>query len=307
MTVPSEPSHETGDTTPRPPGCFRHPDRETWLRCTRCERPACPACLREAAVGSQCVECVSAGQRDVRRPVTVAGARVATKPVVVPVLLAINVLVFVATAILARDPMNNANSELFAQWSLWPPQVAAGEWWRLLTAGFLHIGPFHLLVNMYALWILGRDLESLLGRLRFVAVYLVSLFGGSIAVFLLGSMQTSVAGASGAVFGLMGGVAVAALRLKVNPRQALLLIGINLVISVLIPGISLLGHLGGLLVGSLATAGMVFAPRERRTAVQVGTIVGILVLLVVAFLLRDAQLGPWGCAADGTWCVPLTL
>ncbi|MBB5922821.1 membrane associated rhomboid family serine protease [Actinoalloteichus hoggarensis] len=250
------------------------------------------------------MDCVAEGARAVRRPQTLAGAAVGTRPIVVPILIALNVLVYLVTAAQAGNPMRNSSSALFHAWALWPPQVAAGEWWRLATSGFLHFGLLHLALNMFALWVLGRDLEVLLGRARFIAVYLVSLLGGGVAVYLFGELGTQVAGASGAVFGLMGGIAVAAIRLKVNPRQALMVIGINLLISITIPGISLLGHLGGLVIGALAVAGMVFAPRDRRNLVQGGTVAALLVLLVVLFVIRDVQLGEWMCVtgADGLRC-----
>ncbi len=140
--------------------CVRHPDRATGLACTRCGRPACPECLRPAAVGAQCVDCVREGNRGVRRWRTVAGARPGRRPLVVPILIALNVAVFAATVVQARSIGSNFDSALFDAWALEPGEVRDGEWWRLVTAGFLHIGPIHLLFNMMALWVLGRDLET---------------------------------------------------------------------------------------------------------------------------------------------------
>jgi membrane associated rhomboid family serine protease len=246
-------------------------------------------------VGYQCVDCVHEGRRSApRRPVTVAGAALGRRLVVVHVLIGLNLLVYLLTVVQAGSVVSNANAPLFADWALWPPAVAGGQVWRLATSGFLHYGPLHLAFNMYALWVIGRDLELVLGRLRFTAVYVVSLFGGGVSVFLLGAPQQQVAGASGAVFGLMGGIAVAALRLRLNPGPALGVIALNVVISVTLPGISLLGHLGGLVVGALATAGMVYAPVRNRTAWQVGTVVGLAVLLVVLTVLRYQQFGGAG-------------
>lgn len=227
-----------------------------------------------------------------RHPVTIAGARLSTKPVVVPVLIAINVLVHVLTSVQAGNPMENFRSSLFQVWSLWPLPVADGQWWRLVTSGFLHIGLLHLLVNMIALWIIGRDLETVLGRIRFIAVYLLSLLGGSTAVFLFGGLINPVAGASGAVYGLMGGIAVAAFRLKLNLRPILMIIGINIVLTLSIPGISLLGHLGGLVLGLSSTAALLYAPASRRTVWQFGALAGLLLVLVAALVTRDLQLGP---------------
>ncbi|WP_243790668.1 rhomboid family intramembrane serine protease [Saccharopolyspora gloriosae] len=277
--------------------CARHPDRPTGLRCTRCERPACPECLREASVGYHCVDCLAQSRRGGREAVTVAGAKLSGKPIVVPVLIVLNVLAYAVTAIQAGSFQNyNDSAQLFHQFSLWPVGVAGGQWVRLIVSGFLHFGPIHLLMNMVALWVIGRDLETVLGRLRFTSVYLLSLLGGSTAVFLFDGIDTSVAGASGAVYGLMGGIAVAALRLKVSLRPVLIVIALNIVLSVSIPGISLLGHLGGIVLGAAATAAMVYAPRERRNQLQAGALGGLLVVLLVLLIVRDAQLGEWVCA-----------
>ncbi|MFR9728025.1 rhomboid family intramembrane serine protease [Saccharopolyspora sp. MS10] len=294
MSIP--PGQPAGPDQASPqPACARHPDRPTGLRCTRCDRPACPDCLREASVGYHCVDCLAQSGRAGREAVTVAGARLGGKPIVVPVLIALNVLAYAATAIQAGSFLDNARSALFAQFSLFPVGVAGGQWIRLLSSGFLHIGMIHLLMNMVALWVIGRDLELVLGRLRFIAVYLLALLGGSASVFLFGALDTPVAGASGAVYGLMGGIAVAALRLKVSLRPVLVVIALNIVLSVSIPGISLLGHLGGLVFGAAATAALVYAPRERRNLVQGSALAGLLVLLLVALVVRDVQLGPITC------------
>jgi membrane associated rhomboid family serine protease len=268
--------------------CVRHPDRTTSLTCTRCERPACPECLRAAAVGAQCVDCVAEGGRGARRGVTIAGARPGGRPQVTPVLLALNVAVFAWTVVTSGSIGDNARAPLFDEWALVPGAVADGEWWRLLTGGFLHFGPIHLLFNMMALWVIGRDVEPALGRGRFLAVYLVSLFGGSAAVMLLSSPGSNVAGASGAVFGLMGALAVLLRRLRIPMGQVGGLIAVNLAITFLLPGISVAGHLGGLLTGAVATAALVYAPPERRVAVQAAALVGITVVLLAAVALRLA-------------------
>jgi membrane associated rhomboid family serine protease len=251
------------------------------LRCTRCERPACPECLREAAVGYQCVDCIAQGRREVRRGVTVAGAEPGRRPVVVPILIAVNVAIFAWTVAQSGSVVANAAAPLFRQWSLVPGAVGGGEWWRIVTSGFLHFGPIHLLFNMLALWIIGRDLETVLGRGRFVAVYLVSLLGGAAAIMLFYSPSSQVAGASAAVFGLMGSLAVVLRRLRVPAGQVIGLIAVNVVISVVIPQISLTGHLGGLIVGAIATAALVWAPARHRNAFQAGALVALAVALLV--------------------------
>ncbi|MER7010475.1 rhomboid family intramembrane serine protease [Saccharopolyspora sp. NPDC000359] len=299
MTVPPGSQQGADGAPPQLPTCVRHPDRPTGLRCTRCERPACPECLRDASVGQHCVDCVAQGQRGTRQPVTVAGARLASKPILVPVLIAVNVAVFALTAVQAGSIGANFTAPLFGDFALWPILVAGGEWWRLLTAGFLHIGLLHLAMNMIALWVIGRDLELLLGRVRFAAVYGLSLLGGSAAVFLFGEEAKAVAGASGAVYGLMGGIAIAALRLKVSLRPVLVVIALNIAASVLIPGISLLGHIGGLVLGVLATGALVYAPRNRQVLVQAGALGALLVVLVAVLITRDAQFGNVICFGSG--------
>lgn len=280
------------------PTCVRHPDRPTGLRCTRCDRPACPECLREASVGYQCVDCVNEGKRTTRRAKTVAGAELGGRRlVVVPLLIAINVAVYVITAAQAGSLMNNGISKLSEDWMLWPPIVAAGEWWRLFTAGFLHSGLLHIALNMIGLYILGRELEQELGRIRFIAVYLISLLGGSAAVFLFGG-TTPVVGASGAVFGLLGALIVVVLRHKRNPQMLLILLAINIFLSFRVPDISWLGHLGGLAIGAIATAALVYAPAKSRVAWQAGALVVLTLTLVGMIMIRDAQYGAVTCGRD---------
>lgn len=284
MSSAGPPSPYQGGPTPDArAACVRHPDRPTGLTCTRCGRPACPDCLREASVGYQCVDCVAQGQRTARRGRTVAGARPGRRPVVVPALIAVNVALFLLTAVQARSITANFDAPVFGALSLVPGLVSAGEWWRVVTTGFLHIGPVHLLFNMLALYVLGRDLEAVLGRGRFLAVYSVAMLGGSAAVMVFDSPRVEVAGASGAVFGLMGGLAVVLRRMRFPLGQVIGLIVVNIVISVVIPGISLTGHLGGLVVGAAATAALVYGPGRNRTSMQ-AVLLGALAALVLALM-----------------------
>ncbi|MFC7342522.1 rhomboid family intramembrane serine protease [Saccharopolyspora griseoalba] len=298
MTVPPGSQPGADGAPAQLPGCVRHPDRPTGLRCVRCDRPACPECLRDASVGMQCVDCVAEGERTTRRPMTVAGAQLREKPMLVPALIAVNVVIFAITALQAGS-MRNYGSALFADFAMLPITVAAGQWWRLLSSGFLHIGLVHLAMNMIALWVIGRDLELLLGRFRFAAVYALSLLGGSVGVFLFGAADAPVAGASGAIYGLMGGIAIAAMRLKVSLKPVLVVIALNIVLSITIPGISLLGHLGGLVLGTAATAALLYAPRQNRAMVQAGALAGLLVLLIAVVITRDVQFGDISCFGDG--------
>jgi membrane associated rhomboid family serine protease len=261
------------------PACVRHPDRPTGLRCVRCDRPACPE-----------------GSKTVRQARTSSGARASTSGrslVVVPALIGLNVLVFAITAFQAKSIVDNERASLFVDGTLMPGLVANGEYWRLLTSGFLHFGnyggygPVHLVFNMFALWVLGRDIEVALGRARFLTVYSLALLGGSTSVMLFGDPISSVAGASGAIYGLFGGIAIVVFRAKLNPTPVLVLLGINIALSVALPGISLLGHLGGLVVGAAATAAIVYAPRNKNLVrFQVWACVAIAVVLVAVIGLR---------------------
>jgi membrane associated rhomboid family serine protease len=210
-------------------------------------------------------------------------------------LIAVNVAMFVVTAVSAAatgaSPLDDQDSPVFAALAQSPPLVADGQWWRLVTAGFLHVGPIHLLFNMVALWVIGRELEPVFGRVRFLAVYLVGLLGGSAAVFLFGRLHSEVAGASGAVFGLMGALAVVLARMRLSARPAVTLIVLNLVLSFVVPNISILGHLGGLVCGAVASAVLVYAPARHRAGWQAAGIVALLVILLAAMELRAVALG----------------
>ncbi|MEJ8281369.1 rhomboid family intramembrane serine protease [Pseudonocardia spirodelae] len=274
------------------PDCVRHPGRPTALACTRCDRPACPECLRPASVGQHCVDCLAQAAASAPRRRTVAGASAAGRPVAVPALIVVNVAVYALTALTAGSLMQNYASALFDEGALVPALVAGGEIWRIVSSGFLHIGPLHLAFNMFALWIIGREVETVLGRARFLAVYGVSMLGGAALVMLFSNPAGATAGASGAVFGLMGALFVLLRRLKLPTGQVVTVIAINAVLSLSIQGISWQGHLGGLLFGAAATAALVHlgagSPSRRRT--QALAVAGLAVLALVLIGVRAAGL-----------------
>lgn len=240
-------------------------------------------------MGFHCVQCVAADNKNVRQTATVTGARPSHAPPMVTYgLIGVNVLVFLLTVADAGNVMSNEASGIFRDFALWPYGVAQGQWWRVIGSGFLHYGPVHLLMNMFALYILGRDMETVLGRGRFFAVYAVSLIGGSASVMLFSPPNTATAGASGAIFGLMGGLLVVLLRLKRGLAPAMTVIALNVFISITVPGISLVGHLGGLLFGALATAVLVYAPRPRALQLQIA---GFALLTVLALGLIVGRVG----------------
>ncbi|MGH3392440.1 MAG: rhomboid family intramembrane serine protease, partial [Actinomadura sp.] len=226
MSTDPQPTPEQEAATPT---CYRHPQRETYVRCTRCDRYICPDCMRSAAVGHQCVECVTAGNKTIRSPRTVFGGRVSVTPAVTYTLIGLNVLVFF---------VQNAVNGVENRYGLWPPGVAAGQYERLLTSAFLHYGPLHLLFNMWALYVVGQPLEQWLGRLRFAALYVLSALGGSVLALLFAPLNSNTAGASGAVFGLFAAVFVVSKRLQFDARGIAVLIGVNLLITFTFPNIS---------------------------------------------------------------------
>jgi membrane associated rhomboid family serine protease len=292
MAVPPGHSAES-DVSASAPTCFRHPDRETYVSCVRCGRPACPDCLRSAAVGQQCVECVREGNRTVRRASAPFGGRVAERPLVTWTLVAINVLVYIGEIVSSTTLVNDG-----AMVGKFSPTigVADGQWYRLVTSAFLHeppgggFGIFHILFNMWALIVVGPALERLLGRTRFLAVYLVSALGGSVLFYLIAAPTAVGLGASGAIFGLFGAWFVLARRLRLDARQVVGLIVLNLVISFTVSGIAWQAHIGGLIAGSALTAAYAYAPRTNRTLIQLAATAAMVGLLVAGVLLRDNQL-----------------
>ena len=269
------------------PTCYRHPDRVTYVRCTRCNRPICPECMREAAVGHQCEECVREGAKTVRQPQTVfGGLQKPATPVVTYTLIAMNVVMFF---------LDRASPALQSELVLRSPDVANGDLYRLLTSAFMHYGIAHLLFNMYALYIMGPALEVWLGRLRFGVLYALSALGGSVLVYLLSSVDAWTAGASGAVFGLFGASFVVGRRLNLDVRWLIGLIALNLAITFVIPllggqNISWQGHIGGLVTGALVAAAYAYAPRERRTMIQTSATVTLVVLFMLLIWWRTTDL-----------------
>jgi membrane associated rhomboid family serine protease len=275
------------------PVCPRHPDRPSYVRCQRCGRPACPDCQRAAAVGFQCVDCVNETRRTTPEVRTVyGGAATAGKPLATYGIIAVCVLVYVLQWIIPGQAVYEqfAYNNVFAT-----PKYGAFEPWRMLTAAFLHSpdSVLHIVLNMYTLWIFGQALEPLLGRIRFLALYLISAIGGSVGYLLLnpllvpGQGLVGVVGASGAIFGLFGAMLLVQRQRGGDTRQLWVLIAINGVIGFLIPQIAWQAHLGGLVTGGLCAAVLAYTPRGRRQGlVQAAGLVVVLALLVAASWIR---------------------
>ncbi|MEV0090375.1 rhomboid family intramembrane serine protease [Streptomyces sp. NPDC050738] len=279
------------------PSCYRHPGKETGIRCNRCDRPICPECMVSASVGFQCPSCVRGGSGTghaptANRPRNIAGGVVAADPhLVTNVLIGLNVAVFVA--VLALGDRLVAELQLIGL--AYDPSVggvvgvADGQWYRLFTSMFLHQEFFHIGFNMLGLWWFGRPVEAALGRVRYLGMYLLSGLAGSAFVYLVTAPNAPVLGASGAVFGVLGANAVLLKRNNYDMRSFIGYVVISMIFSFR-GGISWQAHLGGFVAGVLITIGLVYAPRERRALVQYGTCALVLAVTVAMVLMRTAAL-----------------
>ena len=260
--------------------CYRHPDRETGVSCSRCGRPICPDCMTPTSVGMRCPEC--AGEKTEVRKVNYGGMGGAGAATATTVLIGMNVVAYLLEVFSGSGGLGISGSTVFADGALCGNAIGdggicaasnvgilettGGEWWRVITSGFLHGSVIHLALNMFVLFILGRVLEPAIGTPRFVALYLVSLIAGSLGALLLSESTTFTVGASGAVYGLFIGTIIIARQRGMDQvvSQLGLWLGINLLITFTVPNISAGGHLGGLIGGMLASLLVVAA--ERRMA-----------------------------------------
>jgi membrane associated rhomboid family serine protease len=259
--------------------------------------------MRQAAVGFQCPSCVKEGARTVRSPRGAYGGRRSGDPRLTSfTLIGINVLVWLA---IVAD--GGSDSSLVNKLALRPDGFTArltdgsirhfdgvsdGSWWQVVTSMFTHVEPLHIGLNMLTLYFLGPPVEMVLGRARFLALYLVAGLGGSAAVMLFSDPITPTLGASGALYGLMGALVVLARKVGGDYQQILVWLGLNLVLTFTVANISWQGHLGGLAVGTVLAAAIAYAPRVRRALVQWGTVallagIAIAVIAVKAAAMAD--------------------
>lgn len=283
--------------------CYRHPDRQSFVLCQRCLRTICPQCQTQAPVGVICPECLAA-QRNAQTPAQHRArqmwrrsARAADgRPIVTYVIIGLTALVGLLQMIPGGIGAMVTDTLLYFPPWLYPQLSGVFEPWRLLSALFVHGSFWHFALNMLALYFIGRVLEPTLGRGRFIALYLISGLGGSVAVALLAPLS-AVVGASGAVFGLLGALLVIGRHLGANITGILVILGLNLVIGFL-PGmnVSWQAHVGGAAIGALV--GFIFARtrKPQQRLVQILLLAGVVaaLLALVAFVppaLILAQLG----------------
>lgn len=271
--------------------CYRHPRTETAVSCSHCERPICTDCMVFSAVGIKCPECAGTptGARKTASRVRVAAGR-GGGYVVTRALVGVMIAVFVIQALAAGD-IRGLGGEVFREGALYGPLVADGEWWRLVTASFLHAGPIHIFFNLLMLWWFGRPLEELIGRGRFLGVYAVAVFAGAAGSLLIAPENATV-GASGAVFGILGaGLVLERNRIPVFGGAALAVVAFNLVFSFVLSNVSIGGHVGGLLGGALAMLvlsrfGRGHAVHGRVGAIEIVGLVALAALSVAIAFVR---------------------
>lgn len=277
----------TQDHTTAAPVCYRHPDRHTLLRCSRCERPICAACSIDASVGQRCPECVRAQGAQEVIPTGPRRSRTNGAPATMT-FIALAVIFFVLTGF-GRDLANSDLGRALAQVNI---LVEEGEWWRIFTPILLHAGITHILFNMWALWVLGPQIERGVGTWPFVGAYLASAGMGGAFAYLMGNPSDIAVGASGAIFGLFGIWFNFAVRRRNTAqgrfllRQILFLLLLNAALPFIVGGIAWEAHLGGLIAGFVI--GELWSRVPRRSAVAgriaVTVIIGALAIVAVTVL-----------------------
>jgi len=231
-----------------------------------------------APVGFQCPECVAGAQ--VALPKTRFGGSFNTVPKVTRTILVTCISIFVLSLLLGSFAL---------AFGMIPAAIAQGEWWRLLTSTLLHGSILHLLFNMYALYWLGPQLERSLGHMRFAALYVLSALGGSVASYWFSDLRTVSVGASGAIFGLITATIVIGREMRTDVSQLVVLLGLNVVIGFLQPGIDWRAHFGGAVTGAAIAFIYTKGNRLNRDRIHRAGLTGIFVFLVLATLARNAQ------------------
>ena len=240
--------------------------------------------MSAAPVGFQCPECVHEGQQQTRQVVTPMGGEPIRDFYVTKVLIGINVGLFIVEMVAGMDAV-------IRQWGMYPAAVSlGGEWWRLFTAAFLHGSLLHIGFNMLVLWLVGRPLESILGHVRFVVLYLLAALGGSVASYTFSPLNTLSVGASGAIFGLMAALLVAGHSLKADVTQIAVLLAINIGIGFVVAGIDWRAHLGGAAVGAVVAAIMAYAPKDSRVLWQTLGVLAVCGVLVTMMMVRTSAI-----------------
>jgi len=273
--------------------CYRHPNRETGVSCSSCGRPICPDCMTPTPVGMRCPECARERTRVQRLP------SLSRTPVATQALIGLNVLAFLVETAAGAPLGGGGGGTVWVHGVLFGPAISMNhEYWRLVTAGFLHDGLFHLFVNMISLYFVGSALEPAIGRVNFLAVYFVSLLAGSFGALWF-SPGIPTLGASGAIFGIFGALIIVARNRGIPIWQSGLgyVLVFNLIFSLSVRGISVGDHLGGL-VGGLITGWLIVEVAERRR-MATAALIGCAVVGVASVIGALAVAGATGLAPNG--------
>lgn len=289
------------DHLPFPPAptievCYRHPDVQTRVHCTRCDRPICPDCMIPAPVGHQCPECVEQARRDFRSGPgrALRGGVSATNALLVAIAIP-----FVIEVILGGpQALFNPSAEiLFDMGAMQPIAVADGQFWRLFTAMFLHVGLLHIALNAYFFWLFGRMVEASFGRTWMVLIYVVAGFLASVASYAFGPVTTLAVGASGAISGVFGAFIAYNYRRRqhamnaANLRLALTVIVLNAVIAIGYSSIDWRAHVGGLVAGfALGYLADSSGPARQRAVVRFAGVATLVAIGIALVLWRTAEI-----------------
>ena len=279
--------------------CYSHPDRYAGVTCQRCERRVCAECMHTASVGFHCPACIAPqsinhGRKRISARSFARGANASEQSLTTRTLIAVNLFAFLVTLFRGGSLSSGGGDvtidfglvgygRVLSAFSIDYVGIAEGEWWRMFTGGFLHAGFIHLAFNMFLLWMLGSQLERLLGPTSYLILYFGSLLSGALGVMLLDPLALTV-GASGAVFGLMGATVVYQLRRGVSPWSngiGTLLI-INLIFTFARPNISVGGHLGGLL-GGLLIGWLIDEMNKKRIAGYLSFLLPLIITVALGF------------------------
>jgi membrane associated rhomboid family serine protease len=270
--------------------CYRHPDRETFVRCQRCGRPICGECQTIAPVGVHCPECVREARGSVASSARPLGRRFANsvrpgsgQPIVTYTIIGINIVVFILE-LLTGNPIMGNGSGVVANALAYHPGDILFHPWTLLTNAFVHASLIHIAVNMYSLFVLGVPLERYLGRGRFIALYLIGTIGASVGVDFLS--RAGAIGASGAVFALLGTLILFSRRLGFSPTWLIVIGVVNLGYGFVATGISWQGHLGGLVSGLLIGGLFLYTRTRQRQPIQIAGLIALPVLYLIALVLH---------------------
>jgi membrane associated rhomboid family serine protease len=270
--------------------CYRHPDRETFVKCQRCGRPICGQCQTIAPVGVHCPECVREARGSAASSVRPVGRRFANavrpgsnRPVVTFTIIGLNVIVFILELLSGNSIMGNGTGAVAKLLAYYPGDIVVYPW-TIITNAFVHANLIHIGLNMYSLFVLGVPLERYLGRVRFIALYLIGTIGADVAVDFLS--RYSVIGASGAIFALLGALILFSRRLGFNPTWLIVIGVVNLGYGFVATGISWQDHLGGLAAGLLVGALLLYTRTRKRQPLQLAGLIGLPVVLLVVLLLH---------------------